>query len=248
MKLTIVGCAGSYPNAAGPASSYLVEHDGYRIVMDMGNGALGPLHTHVDPLAVDAVLLSHLHADHFLDMCSYYVLRRYHPAGIPPRIPVYGPPDTHERMTSAYGMALNPGMVDVFDVRTYPESGFALGPFTVQVARVYHPVTTYALRLSAGGKTLVFSGDSAPCDALTEIAQDADLALFEASYREGDDNPVGLHMTPRESAGIAAAAGVRRLVLTHMVTWHDNSAALAQARSEFGAAVDLATPGMVLEV
>lgn len=248
MKLTIVGCAGSYPNAAGPASSYLVEHEGYSIVMDMGNGALGPLHAHIDPLAVDAVLLSHLHADHFLDMCSYYVLRRYHPAGIPPRIPVYGPPDTNYRMATAYGMPPEPGMVDVFDVRTYPEHEFELGPFTVQVARVYHPVTTYALRLSAGGKTLVFSGDSAPCDALVDIARDADLALFEASYREGDDNPTGLHMTPRESAGLAAAAGARRLLLTHIVTWHDNSDALTSARAEFGDAVDLATPGMVVSV
>ena len=248
MKLTIVGCAGSYPNAAGPASSYLVEHEGYTIVMDLGNGALGPLHTHIDPLAVDAVLLSHLHADHFLDMCSYYVLRRYHPAGIPPRIPVYGPPDSNYRMATAYGMSPEPGMVDVFDVRSYPDGEFTLGPFTVQVARVYHPVTAYALRLTAGGKVLTFSGDSAPCEALVGIARDADIALFEASYREGDDNPQGLHMTPRESAGLAAAAGARRLLLTHMVTWHDNSEALASAQAEFGDAVDLATPGMVVSV
>ena len=96
MRLTVIGCAGSYPGPDSPASCYLVEAEGpdatgqvrtWRILLDLGNGALGMLQRYADPLAVDAVLLSHLHADHCLDLCGFYVLRKYHPTGPQPRIP-----------------------------------------------------------------------------------------------------------------------------------------------------------------
>ncbi len=247
MKLTIVGCAGSYPNATGAASSYLVQHDGFTMVMDFGSGSLGPMHNYVDPRRIDAVLLSHLHADHFLDMCSFYVVRRYHPSGLSPVIPVFGPADVAERLAMAYGMDPNPGMADVFDARGFPAGEFQVGPFTVTATRVNHPVACYALRVSAAGRTLVFSGDTAPCEALSAASQGADVALFEASFRDGDDNPPDLHMTAREAGTIAAEAGVGRLILTHLVAWHDNSGALAEA-SVFGGDVTLAVPGMSIEI
>lgn len=247
MRLTVVGCAGSYPNAVSAASCYLVEHDGFRLVLDFGSGALGPMHNYADPCDLDGVLLSHLHADHFLDMCPLYVARRYQPGGIPPRIPVYGPADVAQRLAVAYGMSPDPGMSDVFDLRPYPAGEFTVGPFTVTATRVKHPVACYALRVSAGGRTLVFSGDTGPCDALVEAARGADVALFEASCREGDDNPPDLHMTARDAGTAARDAGVGRLILTHMVAWHDNSGALAEA-SVFEGDVALAEPGMVVEI
>ncbi len=246
MKLTIIGSAGSYPHARSAASCYLVEQDGFSMLLDLGSGALGPLHTYADPLAVDAILLSHLHADHFLDMAPMYVLRRYHPDGIPPRIPVYGPADTAVRLAQAYGMDPGEDMADVFDVHAYPDTEFEVGPFTVRASRVFHPVTAYATRIAAGGSVLAFSGDSAPCDALVDIAADADVALFEASYRACDVNPAGLHMTAQESGELARQAGASRLVLTHIVDWHDNSALLDEARS-FGGEVLVAEPGMIIE-
>ena len=247
MKLTIVGCAGSYPNASSAASCYLVQHDGFSLVMDFGSGALGPLHKYVDPLAVDAVLLSHLHADHFLDIAPFYVVRRYHPSGIPPVIPVYGPKDVALRMAQAYGMDPDPGMSDVFDARTYPSGQFQVGPFTVTATPVDHPVPCYALRLTVDGKTLVFSGDTAACDSLVMAAKGADVALFEASFRSDAANPAGLHMTAADAGTMAARAGVGRLILTHLVAWHDNSGALAEA-SVFGGDVSLAEPGMVVQI
>ncbi len=102
MKLTVVGCSGSFPSAESACSSYLVEADGYRLLLDMGNGALGVLQRYVDPLTLDAVFLSHLHADHCLDLTGYYVVRRYHPSGHQPRIPVWGPEGTADRMARAY--------------------------------------------------------------------------------------------------------------------------------------------------
>jgi ribonuclease BN (tRNA processing enzyme) len=199
-------------------------------------------------LRIDAVLLSHLHADHFLDMCSFYVVRRYHPSGIPPIIPVFGPDDVADRLASAYGMESAWGLADVFDARGFPDGEFQVGPFTVTASRVFHPVACYALRLTAGGRTLVFSGDTAPCESLVAAAQGADVALFEASFREGDVNPPGLHMTAHEAGTLAAEAGVGRLILTHLAAWHDNSGALPQARDAYGGDVVLAEPGMVVEV
>ena len=110
MRLTVVGCSGSYPGPDSPASCYLLEaeHDDgsgprtWRVLLELGNGALGALHRVVDPLSIDAVLVSHLHADHCLDLCGYYVMRKYHPQGPPPRIPVWGPSDTADRMARAY--------------------------------------------------------------------------------------------------------------------------------------------------
>lgn len=248
MRLTIVGCAGSYPNGRSAASSYLVEHDGYALVLDMGSGALGALHNYRDPADIDTVILSHLHADHFLDMCPLFVVRRYRPQGTPPALPVIGPPETAARLQAAYGSEPEPMLASIFDVSTYPQEPFEVGPFTVQAVVVEHPVESYAVRITAAGRTLVYSGDTAPCQALVDIAAGADVALFEASFRDGDDNPPGLHMTAGEAAQVAARAGVPRLVLTHMVDWHDNSEALAHATAHFSGQVALAEPGLQLEV
>ena len=77
MKLTVIGCAGSAPGPKSPASCYLVEHDGFRLVLDLGNGAFGPLQGLLDPATIDAVFLSHLHADHCLDVAPFVVWHRY---------------------------------------------------------------------------------------------------------------------------------------------------------------------------
>src|SRR3954447_851074 len=163
MRLTVVGNSGSYPGPGSPASCYLLEaeHDGgaFRLLLDLGSGALGALHTYVDPVTVDAVLLSHLHADHCLDLCGFYVLRKYHPNGPQPRIPVWGPHGTAVRMAKAYDLDEDPGMSEEFDFRLYPEV-LELGPFTVIPTQVARPVTAYGLRISADGRTLAYSGDT----------------------------------------------------------------------------------------
>ena len=103
MKLTVVGCSGSFPSAESACSSYLVEADGFRLLLDMGNGALGELQRHFGLYDLDAIFLSHLHADHCIDMCAYFVARYYrHDGGRCDAIPVYGPEGTEQRLTTAY--------------------------------------------------------------------------------------------------------------------------------------------------
>ncbi|HEV2797097.1 MAG TPA: MBL fold metallo-hydrolase, partial [Nocardioides sp.] len=219
----------------------------WRILLDLGNGSLGQLHRYADPLTIDAVLVSHLHADHCLDLCGYYVMRKYHPLGPQPRIPVWGPAGTAERMARAYDLPVDPGMTEEFDFRTW-DGPVQLGPFSVEARQVVHPVTAFALRVSADGRTLVYSGDTGPCDALDDVASGADLLLAEASFETGADNPPDLHLTGADCGRTAAVAGVGRLVLTHVPPWHDPAVAEAEARAEWSGPIELARAGATYEV
>jgi ribonuclease BN (tRNA processing enzyme) len=250
MKLTVVGCSGSLPGPDSAASCYLVEapHGGrtFRLLLDLGSGAIGALQSYVDLRTVDAVALTHLHPDHCLDLCGLYVVRKFQHGGKLERIPVFGPAGTAARMARAYDMDPEPGMSGEFNFREYGGRPFDLGPFVVETTRMDHPVDAYALKLSIGGRTLVYSGDTGPCAALEEIAKGADLLVAEASFLEGGDNPEHLHMTGREAATIATRAGVDQLVLTHVPPWHDRGIVLAEAAPHFAGAVSLARPGLSL--
>ncbi|WP_110206153.1 MBL fold metallo-hydrolase [Nocardioides daejeonensis] len=252
MRLTVVGCSGSYPGPDSPASCYLLEaeHEGrtWRVLLDLGSGALGSLHNFADPLAIDGVLLSHLHADHCLDLCGYYVLRRYHPSGHAPIIPVWGPAGTAERLAGAYDLAPEPGMHEEFDFRTYPAEAFTFGPFTVEAFDVVHPVPAYSLRISCGDKVLAYSGDCGPCDGLERAMVGADLMLAEAAFCDGEENPEDLHLTGVEVGDLATRAAVGRLVITHVPPWHDKQRAYDEARSRWTGPLDLARVGAVYEI
>ena len=185
MRLTVVGCAGSFPNAASPASCYLVEHDGHRIVLDLGNGSLGALQQHVDlvwPGALDAVVLSHCHIDHCADLGSLYVQRHYSPAPAAEPLLVLGPTEARARAVAMYGKADEAGLDHQFDFVTFPREAMTVGPFTIETARAAHPVEAYSIRVSAGGRSLTYSGDTGPTPRLTELARGTDIAVFEASF------------------------------------------------------------------
>ncbi|HET8613998.1 MAG TPA: MBL fold metallo-hydrolase [Actinomycetales bacterium] len=256
MRVTVVGCAGSYPGPDSPASCYLLEADGsgedgevrtWRLLLDLGSGALGTLQQHLDPVDVDGIVLSHLHADHCLDLCGLYVLRKYHPTGAQPRIPVWGPEDTARRMAKAYDLDEDPGMNEEFDFRLHPES-HQFGPFRITARRVAHPVTAYGLRIECDGRVLAYSGDTGPCDALEQTARDADLFLCEASFLDGADNPPDLHLTGAQAGRAATGAAARRLLLTHVPPWHDRQRVLAEALTTYDGPLELAAPGKTYDV
>ena len=250
MRLTVLGCSGSMPGPDSPASGYLIEADGARIVVDLGNGALGPLQRHVgtEGLAdVDAVVLSHLHPDHCMDLCGLYVALRYG-VGIDRRIPVYGPEGSAKRMAAAYGREPEPGLTGVFDFATHPDGALDVGPFTLRVVRVAHPVPAYAIRVERDGKAVVYSGDTGPAAALVELARDADLLLCEAAFDDGDEHPPDIHLTGRQAGEHAAAAGAQRLVVTHVPPWGDPHRAVTAARAVYDGPVEAAVPDATWEV
>jgi ribonuclease BN (tRNA processing enzyme) len=255
VRLTVIGCSGSYPGPDSPASCYLLEaeHDDgtgsrtWRVLLDLGSGALGALHNYVDPLSIDAILLSHLHADHCLDLCGYYVLRKYHPDGPQPPLPVWGPTGTAGRMARAYDLPEEPGMREEFDFATY-DGVVEIGPFSVVAVPVVHPVESYGLRVSVGDVSLAYTGDTGPCEALDRLASGADVLLAEASFRSGDDNPPEIHLTGTDGGSLAARAGVGRLVMTHVPPWFDPQELLAEARAAWDGPADLARAGAVYEI
>ncbi|WP_329019520.1 MBL fold metallo-hydrolase [Streptomyces sp. NBC_00690] len=250
MKLTVVGCSGSFPSAESACSSYLVEADGFRLLLDMGNGALGELQRHVGLYDLDAIFLSHLHADHCIDMCAYFVARYYrHDGGRCPALPVYGPEGTEQRLTTAYADTPSPSsMSEVFDFHTLKSGSFDIGPFAVRTERVAHPVEAFGIRLEHGGRTLTYSGDTGVCDALDELAEGADLFLCEASFTYGKEDVPDLHLNGREAGAHAQRAGAGRLVLTHVPPWTDGQRNLADARAEYRGPAEIAVPGAVYEV
>lgn len=248
----MIGCSGSLPGPDSAASCYLVEapHEGgmFRLLLDLGGGALGVLQTYVDLRTIGAVAFTHLHADHCLDLCGFYVVRKHHPEGHWGRIPAWGPPGIARRMAAAYDIAPEPGMSAEFDFREYEGAPFTVGPFGIETIGVDHPVDAYALRVTHDGRTLVYSGDTAPCEALVAIARGADVLLAEASFLEGADNPEHLHLTGPEAATIATRAGVERLVLTHVPPWYDREKILAEAAPHFAGPLDVARPGLTLTI
>lgn len=256
MQLTIVGCSGSYPGPDSAASCYLVQAEGpdgaggtrtWNLVLDMGNGALGQLQRYVDPLAVDALLLSHLHADHCIDLTSYYVLRKYHPTGSQPRLAIHGPSGTMRRLAKAYDLPKDPGMREEFRFRRL-ERPFEVGPFRIKPLHVDHPVPAYGFRIQVGDATLCYSGDTGPTRNLNRLAEGVDLFLCEASFRECDDNPPSLHLTGKQAGDCATDAGVKQLVLTHIPPWHDPQVMLDEAVEAYAGPVELAVPGAVYKL
>ncbi|WP_411102147.1 MBL fold metallo-hydrolase [Streptomyces sp. cmx-4-9] len=250
MKLTVVGCSGSFPSAESACSSYLVEADGFRLLLDMGNGALGDLQRYCGLYDLDAIFLSHLHADHCIDMCGYFVARFYrHEGGRCEALPVYGPEGTEKRLNAAYDDVPNEhSMSEVFDFRTLKPGSFEIGPFRIRTERVSHPVEAYGIRIEHGGRSLVYSGDTGACPELGLLAEGADLFLCEASFTHGKESIPDLHLNGREAGEYAHGGGVGRLVLTHIPPWTDAAQNLADAREVYDGPVELAHAGAVYEI
>ena len=253
MRLTVIGCTGSFPGPNSPASCYLLtatDRHGrtWRVLMDMGNGALGVLQRHINLADIDAILISHLHPDHCIDLSGLHVAVKWDPRGWPAgRIPLYGPADINEYLSATHGLDPDPGMSTEFEYHTWTEGQkVRIGPFTVEPFRVIHPAKDpYALRIECNTATenilFAYSGDTDLCDGLIEAARGADLFLCEAAYQEGRDDALrGIHLTGKRAGQAAQAAGVRNLLLTHLPVWNDPDIARAEAKSVFTGSVGVA--------
>jgi ribonuclease BN (tRNA processing enzyme) len=253
LTLRVVGCAGSFPGPDSPASCYLVEapFEGrtYRLLVDLGSGSLGNLQRMVDLREVDAIALSHLHADHCFDMSGLYVFSKYHPEGALSQIPVHAPAGAGQFLARAYGIYEPTGMTEQFDFRDWQDGATVqLGPFAVTSVRVDHPVPAFALRVAAGEHALVYSGDTGPTERLVDLAAGADLFLCEVSFLESVDNPPHLHLTGAEAGDYATRAGVGRLLVTHIPAWTDRAQVEADVKTTWDGAYDLVTAGSTYEL
>ena len=197
---------------------------------------------------VDAIALSHLHADHCVDLYSYSIARTYAPDGPQPPIPVYGPAGTSERISLLHGPGGDDAVTKRFTFETLAPGSMRIGPFDVTLAHMNHPVETFGFRFTHGGRTLAYTGDTGQTDAVVGLAGGADVFLSEAAFLDGPDLPLDLHLTAGQAAGYASRAGAGRLVLTHLQPWNDPDAARAEAAAAFSGHVDVAVTGQVINL
>lgn len=256
MELTVLGCSGSGPGPDSPSSGYLVRIGDRTLALDLGNGVLGAMHRELDPFDLDGLFLSHLHPDHCSDVSSLVVYRRYHPAPpYPPtsrRLPVYGPAETAGRLVAQYGTCAYErdieDLTDVLDIRSVGDGDrIDFAGAVLRTRRVVHPCESYAIRVEHEGASLVYSGDTAASPALIELSRGADVMLCEATWPHRGPNgelpPPGVHLSGTEAGEHAAAAGVGRLLITHVAVWHDAAMLLAEAKAAFDGPVELVTAG-----
>ena len=253
MRITVLGKSPSWQDAGGACSGYLVEEQGYRLLVDCGNGVFGKLRRFVEYADVDAVVISHLHADHFLDLVPFAYALTHGPRRPPSPPELHAPPgarDTIRRVVGAWG---NDDLVEsAFALREYdPAAALRAGPLTLRFRPVPHFVPTHAIAIApaAGdGGRFVFGADCGPSEALSEFARDADLLVVEATLLQPEaDGPRG-HLTSAEAGELGRRAGARRLVLTHLSDELDAVQAEEQAERAFGGPVEIAREGAVYEL
>lgn len=244
MKLTVVGCAPAWTTRPGRASScYLVEDGDAALVLDFGQGAFAELSRYREPETVGGLLVSHLHADHLVDLVP---LRHYLRYEAESRVQLHGPAELRPRMDAFQaergflaalpGEALRPGTLE-------------LSGFEVEARHVTHIPDSFAFRIARGdGPGLVYSGDCAVADDLVPLVRDGDTLLCEAAFGADDEPAAGIHLTARQAANAARRGGAARLVLTHIIDRHDLDRASEAASEVFDGDVLVARPGLQLEI
>jgi ribonuclease BN (tRNA processing enzyme) len=263
VRLRVLGKSPAWQDAGGACSGYLVVADGTSLLLDCGSGVFGKLRSVVDSAEVDAIVVSHLHADHILDLVPFASGLTYAPRHQP--VPVDGWPGTDDpphprllappggraafrRLCAAGGM--DEGHIErAFALEEYdPGDRLSVGPFEVRFQPVPHFLPTHAVSVAAGALRLTYSADSSPSEELCAFARDTDLLLIEATLpRPEREGPRG-HLTPEEAGEHGRRAGARRLVLTHISDELDADWARREAERGFGGPVEVAHEGAVYEL
>jgi len=248
VRLTVLGSNGTYPTLGRPASGYLVSA-GKTIWVDAGPGTLMALMGKTDVTAVDAVVLSHGHGDHCLDVLPFFNRLRF---GNPSRegLPIYAPEGVAERLAAFLGAGPGHDLYRIFDFVTVgPGFEAGVGDLRLSWGRAVHPVPAVATRFEADGASLAYSGDTGPGGDLVELASGVDLLLCEATsqgVRSGSDYPY--HLFAGEAGAIARDAGVGRVLVTHVAPTLDVAVSVEEAGAVFDGPVEWAAPGLEVEL
>ncbi len=254
MRVTVLGRWGGYPAPGGACPGYLVEEGGIFLLVDCGNGAFSRLQHHCQAHALSAVILSHLHSDHVVDLYPLRLALEFAMYPEPSRIhlPVYAPQGAPAVLTSLLiPQASKERFLEFLKFHPIdPSRSLSLGPFRITFAPMIHTIPTFAIGIESAGRRLVYSADTAPCDALEGLASGADLFLCEATLREQEahlSSQVG-HLTGRMAGFIARRAGVRRLLLTHFFPTNLPEESAGEAAKEFPGEILIAEEGRTYEI
>ena len=248
MELVVLGSSAAFPAAGGAASGYLLRHDGFHLWVDAGTGTLANIQKYVPFYEVDAVLVSHEHPDHCVDLYPLSIARLFHGDTLR-QLPVFAPAGVFTRVGGLERDQEGGKMDDVFDIRPVePGSSFEIGPFRVRTHLLPHWVPNIGVRLEVDGTAIAYTGDTGPDAAVEELARDVDLLVAEASWQDGHEAPEPYHLTSRQAARHAANSGARRLMLSHFWPGSDRDVSRAQAAEEFSGEIVLAAEDLSIEV
>jgi len=257
LRVTVLGGSAAWPNPGQGCSAYLIRSAGASLLVDCGPDTMLELRNHVSPTALDAVVISHCHADHILDLVTLRYGLVYGRDELATPIPVWLPPGG-EAIVRKLGDALGgQGEGDsafwdnCFTIREYdPDGELAIEDCRLRFRATQHFTRCYAIRVQSGGKTLVYSADTGRFDHLIDFAQGADLLISEATADDHGDLPPEErgHMTPEDAGDWAREADVRRLLLTHL--WHERPVAkvVGRAAARYAGPIDAAARGLTLYV
>ena len=242
MELTVLGCSGSYGAPMGGAcSGYLIRAGDTTIWMDCGNGSFTNLQQHANVNDVDAVVITHSHADHCVDIYGLHVMYKY---GLERNcLPVYAPEGVEQRLEAVVGQ-----WTDTFDWKLVGDGDRAtVADANLCFSRTDHPLPTVAVEIASGGKRLVYTADTGPGWSVSAFDPGADLVLSEATYQH-DDIRAPIHLSARQAGEAARAAQARHLMLTHLWPTIDPVASVEEGSEAFGHAVALAAPHLVTHI
>lgn len=248
MRLRVLGSSGGYPIPGNPSTGFLLEHGDARIWIDAGSGTFAELQKAADFTRLDAIFLSHCHADHCADVYPLHVAVRYGIGG-GLRLPVYGPPGTRETLA---GLLMDGGwesLGEAFDFHVVDAGGTAeVAGVRFSFLRMDHPIHTLGMRIETGDGTLAYSADTGPGADLAGFAKGSDLLLCEATFQDAKMG-APLHLSARQAAETALRAGVGELAVTHLWPPFDPLVSMEEARQAAGdLPVRWAGPGTVFEI
>ncbi|SFC27323.1 Ribonuclease BN, tRNA processing enzyme [Bacillus sp. 491mf] len=243
MKMTVVGFWGGFPEVGEATSGYLFEHDGFRLLVDCGSGVLAQLQKYITPSDIDAVLLSHYHHDHVADIgvLQYARLIASLINGGLPELPIYGHTFDEKGFASLTHIPYTKG------VPYNPGDTLEIGPFSISFLQTVHPVICFAMRITAGGKTVVYTADSSYMPKFVSFAQNADVLICECNMYAHQDGSKAGHMNSTEAGEIAKQANVGELLLTHLPHAGELSDLVTEAKQIFNGRIALAHSGYVWE-
>jgi ribonuclease BN (tRNA processing enzyme) len=236
MNITVIGCWGGFPKVNEASSGYLIEEDGFQLLVDCGSGVLSKLQNHTKPALLDAVILSHYHADHIADIGvlqhallidSFTAKTREAP------LPIYGHQESAGFNTLTY-KNMTAG------VAYHPEEAIQIGPFEITFLKTNHPVPCFAMRIEANDDTVVYTADTSYKEEMAKFAKGADVLLTESNFYKGMDGASAGHMTSEEAGVLAKKAGVRTLVLTHLPHFGEIEQLKTEAAEQFDGTILLA--------
>jgi ribonuclease BN (tRNA processing enzyme) len=247
MRLTVLGGCGAWPGAGQACSGYLVEHEGFRLLVDPGYAIVPRLLERIGAADVDAVLVSHGHPDHCADLNP--LLRGRVLADSPPDpprpLPVFALPGAVDAVLALDNPRMMAGACRVVEV--VPGESFGIGPFAATTRLLPHHVANVGLRLSAGRASLAYTGDTGPSPEIVELARGVDLLIAEATYPDAvPDADAPYLSSARQAGGYADAAGVGSLMLTHLWPGIEPERALAGAAAAFAGPTSVARPGLAV--